>query len=209
MIDDEHGAPIASRALTPDHPRAARHGAEPRRVLPGPRGVQPVLRRRARHRRRVMDRFAKLTGRQYNLFDYVGAPDAERVIVMMGSAPSRAEECVELPGAQGEKVGVIKVRLYRPFAAEPSSPPCPRRSRGDRRARPHQGAGRHGEPLYLDVSPRWPRPGATACQRMPRSSAAATGCRPRSSRPAMVKAVFDELPRTNPRTTSPSASTTT
>ena len=65
-----------------------------------------------------MDRFAQRTGRSYRLFDYVGAPDAERVIVMMGSGAGAVEEAIEHLLQQGEKVGLLKVRLYRPFAAE-------------------------------------------------------------------------------------------
>ena len=64
-----------------------------------------------------MDRFAALTGRQYRLFDYFGAPDAERVVVLMGSGALAAEECVEALLARGEKVGVVNVHLFRPFSA--------------------------------------------------------------------------------------------
>ena len=65
-----------------------------------------------------MDKFAKLTGRQYHLFDYFGAPDAERIIVMMGSGAEAVEETVEYLTAKGEKVGLLKVRFYRPFSIE-------------------------------------------------------------------------------------------
>ncbi len=65
-----------------------------------------------------MDKFAQLTGRQYHLFDYVGAPDAERVIVVMGSGAEVVEETIDYLAKQGEKVGVVKVRLYRPFSIE-------------------------------------------------------------------------------------------
>ena len=66
--------------------------------------------------RKTMDKFAKLTGRQYKLFEYVGAPDAERVVVVMGSGAETVQETVEHLSHKGEKVGVVKVRLYRPFA---------------------------------------------------------------------------------------------
>ena len=66
----------------------------------------------------VMDRFAAVTGRSYHLFDYYGAPDAERVIVMMGSGAEAAEEAVDALNRQGEKLGLLKVRLYRPFDAK-------------------------------------------------------------------------------------------
>ncbi len=65
-----------------------------------------------------MDKFAKIVGRQYKLFDYVGAPDAERVIIVMGSGAEVAQEAVEYLVAKGEKVGLLKVRLYRPFSVE-------------------------------------------------------------------------------------------
>ncbi len=67
---------------------------------------------------KAMDKFAKIVGRQYRLFDYVGAPDAERVIVMMGNGAETAEEVAEYLVAKGEKVGVLKVRLFRPFSLE-------------------------------------------------------------------------------------------
>ena len=74
-----------------------------------------------------MDRFAAQTGRAYHLFDYYGAPDAERVIVLMGSGAEAAEEAVDAMVKQGEKVGLVKVRLYRPFDAKAFLARCPRR----------------------------------------------------------------------------------
>ena len=98
-----------------------------------------------------MDGFAKLTGRQYQLFDYFGHPEAERVIVIMGSGAETADETVEWAMAKGEKVGVLKVRLFRPFSIKHFA----RRPADDRQdpggAGPQQGARRLGEPLYLDV----------------------------------------------------------
>ena len=99
----------------------------------------------------VMDRFAQRTGRKYRLFDYVGAPDAERVIVMMGSGAGAVEETIEHLSEQGEKIGLLKVRLYRPFAAEAFISGLPKTVRSiavlDRTKEP----GSLGEPLYLDV----------------------------------------------------------
>ena len=100
-----------------------------------------------------MDRFAEQTGRQYRLFDYCGAPDAERVIVLMGSGTDdgRARRS-NRPVAAGEKVGAVTVRLYRPFAGRgvrrrAARPPCARIAVLDRTKEP----GSVGEPLYLDV----------------------------------------------------------
>ena len=98
-----------------------------------------------------MDKFAKLTGRQYNLFDYFGAPDAEKVIIMMGSGSEAAEETVDYLISKGEKVGLLKVRLYRPFSLDYFIKALPKTIKTiavlDRTKEP--GAG--GEPLYLDV----------------------------------------------------------
>ena len=100
---------------------------------------------------KAMDKFAKLAGRQYHLFDYVGAPDAERVIVMMGSGAEAAHETVEYLIKKGEKVGLVKVRLYRPFdvAAFAKSLPATVKAIAilDRTKEP----GSIGEPLYGDV----------------------------------------------------------
>ena len=97
-----------------------------------------------------MDEFAELTGRKYQLFDYVGAPDAERVIVLMGSGCEAAHETVEHLYAHGEKVGVIKVRLYRPFDGKRFVEALPKSVRKiavlDRTKEP----GATGEPLYQD-----------------------------------------------------------
>ena len=98
-----------------------------------------------------MDKFARLVGRQYHLFDYVGAPDAERVIVMMGSGAEVAHETVDALMAAGEKVGLLKVRLYRPFAVEAFVAALPASAKSiavlDRTKEP----GAIGEPLYCDV----------------------------------------------------------
>ena len=98
-----------------------------------------------------MDRFAGLTGRRYRLFDYVGHPEAERVVVIMGSGAETAHETVDALVAQGEKVGVLKVRLFRPFSAEDFVAALPRTVRSiavlDRTKEP----GAIGDPLYLDV----------------------------------------------------------
>ena len=89
-----------------------------------------------------LDELAARTGRRYRLFDYAGAPDAERVVVLMGSAAGAVAEAVEALCAAGEKVGLVKVRLYRPFPAEALAAALPADGPPDRRAGPDQGAGR-------------------------------------------------------------------
>ena len=97
-----------------------------------------------------MDRLAGLTGRSYRLFDYAGAPDAERVVVVMGSGAETAHETVDYLVARGEKVGVLKVRLYRPFSVKHFVEALPQTVKSiavlDRTKEP----GASGEPLFLD-----------------------------------------------------------
>ena len=113
-----------------------------------------------------MDRFAALTGRQYQPFDYVGAPDAERVIVLMGSGCEAAHETVDYLDAQRRKVGLLKVRLYRPFDVERFAQALPRATRSiavlDRTKEP----GSAGEPLYWIASARSMRPAHAAMSRV-------------------------------------------
>ena len=97
----------------------------------------------------AMDKFAEIVGRQYHLFDYVGAPDAERVIIMMGSGAEVAQETVDALLAAGEKVGLLKVRLFRPFAVETFVAAHARLRQIHRRPRPHQGTRRHRRAALL------------------------------------------------------------
>jgi len=98
-----------------------------------------------------MDKLAKLTGRQYHLFDYYGAEDAERVIIIMGSGAEACQDTVEQFVKNGEKVGVLKVRLYRPFSIKHFMDALPKTTKTiavlDRTKEP----GSAGEPLYQDV----------------------------------------------------------
>jgi pyruvate-ferredoxin/flavodoxin oxidoreductase len=141
-----------------------------------------------------MDRFAKLVGRQYRLFDYVGARDAERVIVMMGSGAEVAHETVEYLAKRGEKVGLLKVHLYRPFSVKDFAAALPASAKAvavlDRTKEP----GSAGEPLYLDCVAALAESGRSA-----RVSGGRYGLSSKEFTPAMVKAVFDELARPQPR----------
>jgi pyruvate-ferredoxin/flavodoxin oxidoreductase len=146
---------------------------------------------------RAMDRFAFLTGRQYRLFDYYGADDAERVIVLMGSAAGAAEECVDALNARGERVGIVNVHLFRPFSSQAFVDALPDTVRNiavlDRTKEP----GSVGEPLYLDV--------VTALhednrfRRMPRVIGGRYGLASKEFTPAMAAAVFSELDAETPR----------
>ena len=147
-----------------------------------------------------MDRFAGVVGRSYHLFDYVGAPDAERVIVMMGSGAEVAHETVEYMQARGEKVGLLKVRLYRPFSVKHFLDCLPRSVRKIAVLDRTKESGAIGEPLYLDV--------VTALHEGVKQAKLTSapvvvggryGLSSKEFTPAMVKAVYDNLQAEKPK----------
>jgi pyruvate-ferredoxin/flavodoxin oxidoreductase len=144
---------------------------------------------------KTMDNFAKLTGRQYRLFDYVGAPDADRVIVIMGCGAGPCEEAITRLNADGRKLGVLKVRLYRPFSVKHLADALPKTVKSvavmDRTKEP--GAG--GDPLYLDVVAALAESGRGAV----RAIAGRYGLGSKDFTPAMAKAVYDELAKPAPK----------
>ena len=147
----------------------------------------------------VMERFAALTGRAYHLFDYVGAPDAERLIVMMGSGAEAAEEAVELLVKRGEKIGLLKVRLYRPFDAKAFLAALPTTVKSiavlDRTKEP----GATGEPLYQDIVTVLAENEATLAFAKPRVTGGRYGLSSKEFTPAMVKGIYDELAKPVPK----------
>ncbi|HSO79142.1 MAG TPA: 2-oxoacid:acceptor oxidoreductase family protein, partial [Chromatiaceae bacterium] len=148
----------------------------------------------------VMDRFAGLTGRHYRPFEYVGAPDAERVLLLMGSGLGAAEETVEHLVARGHKVGLVKVRLFRPFSPERLLAAIPatatRLAVLDRTKEP----GADGEPLYKDVLTALAQ-AVTQSERehLPRVVGGRYGLSSKEFTPGMVLGIFDELARDRPR----------
>jgi len=149
-----------------------------------------------------MDKFAELTGRQYHLFDYVGAPDAERIVILMGSGAETAHETVEYLAAQGEKVGLVKVRLYRPFDVQAFVNTLPSTVKDiavlDRTKEP----GATGEPLYQDVLTailESVAEGKAPFETMPRIIGGRYGLSSKEFNPGMVKAVYDELASPEPK----------
>ena len=150
---------------------------------------------------RKMQQLGELTGRRYGLFEYVGHPAAERVIVLMGSGAETAHEAVDHLVASGEKVGVLKVRLYRPFVSAAFLAALPKSVRHlavlDRTKEP----GAPGDPLYLDVTTALAE--AQAEDRlpfaMPRVVAGRYGLSSKEFTPAMVKSVFDEIAKPKPK----------
>ncbi len=197
MIDDDLVLRHRSRALSPDHPVIRGTAQNPDVYFQARETVNPFYLACPTIVQNAMDRFAALTGRPYHLFDYVGAPDAERVIVVMGSGAEAVHETVDYLTARGEKIGLVKVRLYRPFPVEQFLQALPRTVRSiavlDRTKEP----GAIGEPLYLDV--------VTALQEawdsgpLPRVTGGRYGLSSKEFTPAMVQAVFAELARPRPR----------
>ena len=118
MMNDELVQAHRARGLTPDKPVLRGTAQNPDVYFQARETVNPFYDAAPGIVQKAMDKFAELTGRQYNLFEYVGPEDAERIIVMMGSGAETAHQTVEYLAAQGEKVGLLKVRLYRPFGVE-------------------------------------------------------------------------------------------
>ena len=144
----------------------------------------------------TMNKFAEVVGRSYHLFDYVGAPDAERVIVMMGSGAEAAHETVEYLNARGEKVGLLKVRLYRPFCVKSFLESLPRTVRQIAVLDRTKESGAIGEPLYLDVVTALNeglKLGYGAMKDAPSVVGGRYGLSSKEFTPAMVKAVYDNL----------------
>ncbi|HET6496451.1 MAG TPA: pyruvate:ferredoxin (flavodoxin) oxidoreductase, partial [Thermoleophilia bacterium] len=194
MIDDELVLAHRARAMSPDRPVLRGTSQNPDVYFQGRETVNPYYIKCPGIVQKTMDKFAKLTGRQYHLFDYVGAPDAERVIVIMCSGAEAAHEAVDALRAKDEKVGLVKVRLYRPFSIEDFIASLPKTVKAiavlDRTKEP----GSVGEPLYLDV--------VNACKESGKDVAIIGGRYGLSSKeftPAMVKTVFDELAKAKPK----------
>jgi pyruvate-ferredoxin/flavodoxin oxidoreductase len=199
MLDDSQVAAHRARALSPEHPVLRGSSQNPDVFFQSRERTNPFYDAFPQIVQAAMDRFGELTGRRYRLFDYVGAADAERVIVLMGSGAETVHETVDHLLAQGEKVGVLKVRLYRPFSADALLSALPPSAKAiavlDRTKEP----GADGEPLYKDVLTALAQAAADGTCTMPRVSGGRYGLASKEFNPGMVKAVFDELTQARPR----------
>ena len=197
MISDELVAAHRARGLTPDRPMLRGTAANPDSFFQAREAANGFYDTCPATVQKVMDRFAEVSGRSYRLFDYVGHPQAERVLVLMGSGAEVAHETVDWLIARGEKVGIVKVRLYRPFAIDAFVAALPRSVKAlavlDRTKEP----GAIGDPLWLDVVAALREAGSRAPQ--PLVVAGRYGLASKEFSPAMVKAVFDELARPEPK----------
>ncbi len=207
MIDDSWVQAHRARALSPDHPVLRGSAQNPDTYFQGREAVNPYYLACPDIVQKTMDRFATLTGRQYHLFDYVGAQDAERVIVIMGSGAETAGETALYLAEQGEKVGVLKVHLYRPFSVKHFLEALPPTVRVIAVLDRTKEAGAAGEPLYLDVVTAINEglaegsvPYAQFAHRpYPRVIGGRYGLSSKEFTPAMVKGVFDEMLKVEPK----------
>jgi pyruvate-ferredoxin/flavodoxin oxidoreductase len=183
------------RGLSPDHPTLRGSAQNPDVFFQGREAANPVYEAVPVAVQQTMDELAARTGRHYRLVEYEGAADAERVIVLMGSGVGAAQETVEEMNRRGEKVGLLKVRLYRPFPAAELARLLPATARTvcvlDRTKEP----GAVGDPLYLDVVAA-----LDECDRRGlKVTAARYGLGSKEFTPPMLKGVFDEMALDAPR----------
>jgi pyruvate-ferredoxin/flavodoxin oxidoreductase len=202
LIDDKLIAENRKRAMSPDHPVLRGTAQNPDAFFQAREACNPFYAACPDIVQQVMDEFAKLVGRAYKLFEYVGAPDAEHVIVLMGSGCEAVHETVEALNKRGAKLGVVKVRLYRPFDGKRFVEALPRSVKAvavlDRTKEP----GAAGEPLYQDcvaailegMTNGWGN-----LKSLPKIVGGRYGLSSKEFTPAMVKAVFDNLAAGKPR----------
>ena len=201
MMDQQLILEHRKRALSPDHPVIRGTAQNPDVFFQGRETVNKYYQACPEIVQKSMDRFAKIVGRQYHLFDYVGAPDAERIVVMMTSGCGAAEETVEYLTQREEKVGLLKVRLYRPFSIDHFIKALPKTTKVisvlDRTKEP----GSPGEPLYLDVVNAISEKHLSGELEFfyPKIVGGRYGLSSKEFTPAMVKGVFDNAKKEMPK----------
>ncbi|HKG53454.1 MAG TPA: pyruvate:ferredoxin (flavodoxin) oxidoreductase, partial [Anaerolineales bacterium] len=195
LIDEDLVRAHRARALSPDHPVLRGSAQNPDVYFQMREAVNPFYTATPGIVQKAMNKFAQVTGRQYNLFDYIGHPEAERVVVIMGSGAETASETVNYLAERGEKVGVVCVRLYRPFSLEYFVKALPQTVRSisvlDRTKEP----GTSGEPLYLDIINALVEGNRTGIKVI----GGRYGLSSKEFTPAMVKATLDELTKPEPK----------
>jgi pyruvate-ferredoxin/flavodoxin oxidoreductase len=200
LLDDKYIIEYRKQALSPDRPRIRGTAQNPDVFFQAREAANPYYIAAAGIVQSVMDRFAALTGRAYHLFDYYGAADAERVIIVMGSGAEAVEETVDALNRCGEKVGLLKVRLYRPFDATAFLKALPATVKSiavlDRTKEP----GASGDPLYQDIVTVL----AEHHDKLPFGSKPQViggryGLSSKEFTPAMVKGIYDELAKAEPK----------
>ncbi len=200
LLDDKYIIQFRQNALSPDRPIIRGTAQNPDVFFQAREACTPFHAAVPKIVQSVMNRFAAATGRHYHLFDYVGASDAERVIVIMGSGAEAAEEAVDALNKQGEKLGLLKVRLYRPFDASAFLAALPATVKSiavlDRCKEP----GAAGEPLYQDIVTVLAENAAKLpFAAMPIVVGGRYGLSSKEFTPAMVKGIYDELAKAGPK----------
>ncbi len=202
MIDDNLVAEHRKRGLSPEHPVLRGTAQNPDVYFQARETVNPFYTACPAIVQKAMDKFAKLTGRSYQLFEYSGAPDAERVIVVMGSGAETTHETAQYLIGKGEKVGLLRVRLYRPFSMEHLLKALPATVKKiavlDRCKEP----GAAGEPLYIDVTTAIAEglsTGKAPFKSMPKIVGGRFGLSSKEFTPGMVKGIYDELKKDEPK----------
>ncbi len=200
MIDDDLVFAHRARALSPDHPVLRGTAQNPDVYFQARETVNPYYQACPEIVQKTMDKFAALTGRQYKLFDYYGPKDAQRVIVLMGSGAEACQDTVDVLNRSGEKVGLLKVRLYRPFSVQHCIDALPATVKVlavlDRTKEP----GCAGEPLYLDiVNAVFETADKKKFAQLPKVIGGRYGLSSKEFTPAMIKGVFDEMKKPEPK----------
>jgi pyruvate-ferredoxin/flavodoxin oxidoreductase len=199
LLDDKYIIQFRQAALSPDRPIIRGTAQNPDVFFQAREACTPIHAAVPGIVQSVMNRFAAVTGRQYHLFDYVGAPDAERVIVIMGSGAEAAEEALDVLNSKGEKLGLLKVRLYRPLDANAFLAALPATVKSiavlDRCKEP----GAAGEPLYQDLVTILSENSATLPFSKPIVIGGRYGLSSKEFTPAMVKGIYDELAKPTPK----------
>jgi pyruvate-ferredoxin/flavodoxin oxidoreductase len=202
MIPEDKVREHRARGLNPEHPTIRGTSQNPDVYFQGREATNKLYEAVPGIVEETMKQFAQLTGRSYKLFDYAGAPDADRIIIIMGSGADTAEETAEYLAKQGEKVGVIKVRLFRPFSVQHFIEAIPTTVKSiavlDRTKEP----GAIGEPLYEDVRTAIGETmgnGTAPFKGWPTVVGGRYGLGSYEFTPAMVKAVFDNLKAAQPK----------
>ena len=202
MIDDQLVFAHRMRAMSPDRPVLRGTAQNPDVFFTAREACNPFYEACPAIVQQTMDKFAAVVGRQYHLFDYIGAPDAERVIVLMGSGAEAAAETIDYLVQKGEKIGAVIVRLYRPFSAAALLAAFPKTTKVigvlDRTKEP----GAAGEPLFMDVATAVTEAtinGNSPFAVLPRIIGGRYGLSSREFTPAMIKSIFDEMCKEEPK----------
>ncbi|MBO7500503.1 MAG: pyruvate:ferredoxin (flavodoxin) oxidoreductase [Fibrobacterales bacterium] len=199
VIDDKYVKACRERAMTPDRPTMRGTAQNPDVYFQGRETVNPFYAKVPGIVQKYMDKVAGFTGRQFHIVDYVGAPDADRVIVSMGSSTCTIGDTVKYLNSKGEKVGLVNVRLYRPFPMEAFVAALPKTVKKiavlDRVKEP----GSAGEPLFQDALTAVSEAVMSGAMAMPKMIGGRYGLSSKEFTPAMVKAIFDELSKDAPK----------